>query len=41
MEPQWLTGAAFPYYDPLELMITETHKGMEFHGWIRTPFSPR
>jgi uncharacterized lipoprotein YddW (UPF0748 family) len=35
---QWLTGkqgrAPFPYYDPLEFMITETHKrGMEFHAW--------
>ena len=25
----------FPYYDPLEFMIEETHKrGMEFHAWI-------
>jgi uncharacterized lipoprotein YddW (UPF0748 family) len=36
---QWLTGvqgqAPFPYYDPLEFMITETHKlGMEFHAWL-------
>ena len=36
---QWLTGVQgqppFPYYDPLEFMITETHKrGMEFHAWI-------
>ena len=36
---QWLTGvqgqAPFPYYDPLEFMITETHKrGMEFHAWM-------
>jgi uncharacterized lipoprotein YddW (UPF0748 family) len=24
-----------PYYDPLEFMITETHKrGMEFHAWL-------
>ncbi|MGH2564782.1 MAG: glycoside hydrolase family 10 protein, partial [Ginsengibacter sp.] len=24
-----------PYYDPLEFMITETHKrGMEFHAWM-------
>jgi uncharacterized lipoprotein YddW (UPF0748 family) len=24
-----------PYYDPLQFMITETHKrGMEFHAWI-------
>ncbi len=35
---QWLTGkqgkAPFPYYDPLEFMVTETHKrGMEFHAW--------
>jgi uncharacterized lipoprotein YddW (UPF0748 family) len=36
---QWLTGiqgqAPVPYYDPLEFMITETHKrGMEFHAWM-------
>lgn len=36
---QWLTGvqgqAPTPFYDPLEFMITETHKrGMEFHAWI-------
>jgi len=36
---QWLTGKQgtppFPYYDPLEFMITETHKrGMEFHAWM-------
>ena len=36
---QWLTGtqgqAPFPYYDPLEFMITETHnRGMEFHAWM-------
>lgn len=36
---QWLTGiqglAPDPYYDPLEFMITETHKrGMEFHAWM-------
>lgn len=36
---EWLTGkqglAPFPYYDPLEFMITETHKrGMEFHAWM-------
>ena len=36
---QWLTGiqgqAPIPYYDPLEFMISETHKrGMEFHAWI-------
>jgi uncharacterized lipoprotein YddW (UPF0748 family) len=35
---QWLTGVQghppFPYYDPLEFMIEETHKrGMEFHAW--------
>jgi len=35
---QWLTGkqgkAPFPYYDPLQFMIDETHKrGMEFHAW--------
>jgi uncharacterized lipoprotein YddW (UPF0748 family) len=24
-----------PYYDPLEFMVTETHKrGMEFHAWL-------
>ena len=40
LEPwsQWLTGVQgqppFPYYDPLEFMIKETHKrGMEFHAW--------
>ncbi|MCP9752963.1 glycoside hydrolase family 10 protein [Ferruginibacter sp. HRS2-29] len=36
---QWLTGIQgvppFPLYDPLEFMITETHKrGMEFHAWM-------
>lgn len=36
---QWLSGvqgqAPNPYYDPLEFMITETHKrGMEFHAWL-------
>lgn len=36
---QWLTGiqgqAPIPYYDPLEFMISESHKrGMEFHAWI-------
>lgn len=36
---QWLTGTQgqppFPYYDPLEFMIEETHKrGMEFHAWM-------
>jgi len=41
LEPwsQWLTGKQGqppnPYYDPLEFMITETHKrGMEFHAWM-------
>ncbi|MBL0055069.1 MAG: family 10 glycosylhydrolase [Chitinophagaceae bacterium] len=36
---EWLTGRQgqppIPYYDPLEFMITETHKrGMEFHAWV-------
>ena len=36
---EWLTGKQgmppMPYYDPLEFMITETHKrGMEFHAWM-------
>src|SRR5690606_6133216 len=36
---QWLTGTQgqppSPYYDPLEFMITETHKrGMAFHAWM-------
>jgi uncharacterized lipoprotein YddW (UPF0748 family) len=36
---QWLTGTQgkppSPYYDPMEFMITETHKrGMEFHAWM-------
>lgn len=36
---QWLTGIQgkppAPYYDPLEFMITETHKrNMEFHAWM-------
>ena len=36
---QWLTGLQgkppAPYYDPLEFMITETHKrGMAFHAWM-------
>jgi len=36
---EFLTGvqgqAPVPYYDPLEFMITETHKrGMEFHAWM-------
>jgi uncharacterized lipoprotein YddW (UPF0748 family) len=35
---EYLTGsqgqAPNPYYDPLEFMVTETHKrGMEFHAW--------
>lgn len=35
---EWLSGVQgkppVPYYDPLEFMITETHKrGMEFHAW--------
>lgn len=41
LEPwsQWLTGKQgtppFPYYDPLEFMVTEAHKrGMEFHAWM-------
>ena len=41
LEPwsQWLTGKQgtppYPYYDPLEFMVTETHKrGMEFHAWM-------
>lgn len=36
---QWLTGTQglppAPFFDPLEFMITETHKrGMEFHAWM-------
>ncbi len=36
---EFLTGTQgqppVPYYDPLEFMITETHKrGMEFHAWF-------
>jgi uncharacterized lipoprotein YddW (UPF0748 family) len=36
---EWLTGTQgkppSPYYDPLDFMITETHKrGMEFHAWM-------
>jgi uncharacterized lipoprotein YddW (UPF0748 family) len=36
---EWLTGTQgqppVPYYDPLEFMVTETHKrGMEFHAWM-------
>ncbi len=41
LEPwsEWLTGTQgkppSPYYDPLEFMISETHKrGMEFHAWM-------
>jgi uncharacterized lipoprotein YddW (UPF0748 family) len=35
---EWLTGRQgrppAPFYDPLEFMVTETHKrGMEFHAW--------
>lgn len=35
---EWLTGKQghppVPYYDPLQFMITETHKrGMAFHAW--------
>ena len=36
---EWLTGiqgkAPDPYYDPLDFMISETHKrGLEFHAWM-------
>lgn len=36
---EYLTGVQgqppYPYYDPLEFMITEAHKrGMEFHAWF-------
>lgn len=36
---EYLTGTQgrppSPYYDPLEFMVTETHKrGMEFHAWF-------
>ena len=36
---EWLTGkqgkAPVPYYDPLEFMVTETHKrGLQFHAWM-------
>ncbi len=36
---EWLTGTQGkppgPYYDPLQFMLTETHKrGMEFHAWM-------
>lgn len=36
---EYLTGKQgmppYPYYDPLQFMIEETHKrGMEFHAWI-------
>lgn len=41
LEPwsEWLTGVQgqppFPYYDPLQFMIEETHKrNMEFHAWL-------
>lgn len=39
---EYLTGKQgkppFPYYDPLQFMIEETHKrGMEFHAWLN-PF---
>jgi len=41
LEPwsEWLTGmqgrSPYPYYDPLQFMIEETHKrGMEFHAWL-------
>ncbi len=45
----WLTGVQgqppSPYYDPLEFMITETHKrNMVFHAWMnpyRADFYPR
>lgn len=45
----WLTGVQgqppFPYYDPLEFMITETHKrNMVFHAWMnpyRADFYPK
>jgi uncharacterized lipoprotein YddW (UPF0748 family) len=50
LEPwsEYLTGtqgkAPYPFYDPLEFMIEETHKrGMEFHAWInpyRAVFNP-
>ncbi|HTH32078.1 MAG TPA: family 10 glycosylhydrolase [Lacibacter sp.] len=35
---EWLSGVQgkppSPYYDPLQFMVTETHKrGMEFHAW--------
>jgi uncharacterized lipoprotein YddW (UPF0748 family) len=36
---QWLTGVQgrppYPYYDPLQFMIDESHKrGFEFHAWL-------
>ena len=36
---EWLSGKQgqppAPYYDPLEFMLSETHKrGMEFHAWM-------
>lgn len=41
LEPwsSWLSGESgkppYPYYDPLEFMISESHKlGMEFHAWF-------
>ena len=31
----WAGEAICEYYDPLEFMISETHKrGMEFHAWL-------
>jgi uncharacterized lipoprotein YddW (UPF0748 family) len=46
---EWLTGqqglAPDPLYDPLELMLTESHRrGLEFHAWLnldRGTFSRR
>jgi uncharacterized lipoprotein YddW (UPF0748 family) len=46
---EWLTGVQgqppSPYYDPLEFMITETHKrNMVFHAWMnpyRAEFNPQ
>lgn len=50
LEPwsEYLTGtqgkAPYPFYDPLQFMIEETHKrGMEFHAWLnpyRAVFNP-
>jgi uncharacterized lipoprotein YddW (UPF0748 family) len=36
---EWLTGTQgkphYPFYDPMQFMIEETHKrGMEFHAWL-------